>query len=207
MPADPEQAPADPEPMLAPEPILAHDPLPEHDPVPVGIPVVAPLDIPPPRPGEGPSSQQSGHVPPVSAAFPFMPQFSPATHFASAPSGEPLIWFPPNIMPVSDPYHPSHYTGYTRDDLLLSLQLQQEILCRRVMELERIPRPPPCTCPSPFATPPAPLLPYPDFDVRFLTMEQQISYLLRRVHALEEELAHVRGLLFVPPPPPPPPSA
>ncbi|KAJ0879982.1 hypothetical protein HanRHA438_Chr10g0457721 [Helianthus annuus] len=110
-------------------------------------------------------------------------------------------------MPVSDPHHPSHYTGYTRDDLLLSLQLQQEMLCRRVMDLERIPRPPPCTCPSPFAIPPAPLLPYPDFDVRFLTMEQQISYLLRIVHALEEELAHVRNLLFVPPPPPPPPSA
>ncbi|KAF5816101.1 hypothetical protein HanXRQr2_Chr03g0130621 [Helianthus annuus] len=136
------------------------------------LPITFLQDIPPPRPGEGPSSQQPGHVPPVLAAFPFMPQFTPATHFASAPSGEPLIWFPPNSMPVSDPYHPSHYIGYTRDDLLLSLQLQREILCRRVMDLERIPRPPPCSYPSPFATPPAPLLPYPDFDGRFLTMEQ-----------------------------------
>ncbi|XP_021997775.1 pollen-specific leucine-rich repeat extensin-like protein 1 [Helianthus annuus] len=164
-------------------------------------------DIPPPRPGEGPSSQQPSHIPSVSAADPFMPQYTHTAPFASAPIGEPLIWFPPNTMPVSDPYHPSHYTGYTRDDLLLSLQLQQELLCRIVMELERIPRPPPCTCQSPFVTPPAPLLPYPDFDVRFLTMEQQISYLLRTVYALEEELAHLRSLLFVPPPPPPPPSA
>ncbi|KAJ0822406.1 hypothetical protein HanPSC8_Chr16g0731611 [Helianthus annuus] len=133
-----------------------------------------------------------------------MPQFTHTAPFVSAPTGEPLIWFPPNTMPVSDPYHPSHYSGYTRDDLLLSLQLQLELLCRRVMELERIPCPPPCPCQSPFATPPAPLLPYPDFDVRFLTMEQQISYLLRTVYALEEELAHLRSLLFVPPPPPPP---
>ncbi|XP_022019121.1 E3 ubiquitin-protein ligase Hakai-like [Helianthus annuus] len=163
-------------------------------------------DIPPPRPGEGPSSQQPSHIPHVSAAFPFVPQFTHTAPSASAPSSEPLIWFPPNTMPVSDPYNPSHYTGYTRDDLLLSLQLQHE-LCRRVMELERIPHPPPCTYPSPFAIPPAPLLPYPDFDVRFLTMEQQISYLLRTVYALEEKLAHVRSLLFVPPPLPPPPSA
>ncbi|XP_022029578.1 E3 ubiquitin-protein ligase Hakai-like [Helianthus annuus] len=80
-------------------------------------------DILLPRPGEGPSSQPSGHAPPVSAAFPFVQQFSHTAPFASAPSGEPLIWFPPNTMPVSDPYHPSHYTSYTRDDLLLSLQL------------------------------------------------------------------------------------
>ncbi|XP_035834183.1 uncharacterized protein LOC118482688 [Helianthus annuus] len=105
---------------------------------------------------------------------------------------EPML--APEPIPVHDPL-PGHDP------------LQQEMLCRRVMDLERIPRPPPCTCPSPFAIPPAPLLPYPDFDVRFLTMEQQISYLLRIVHALEEELAHVRNLLFVPPPPPPPPSA
>ncbi|XP_021996181.1 cell surface glycoprotein 1-like [Helianthus annuus] len=135
-------------------------------------PVTPPHDIPPPRPGEGPSSQQPGHVPLMSATFPHMPQYTSTAHFNSAPPGEPLIWFPPNTMPVSDPYHPSHFIGYTRDELLLSLQLQQEILCHRVMELERIPRPPPCSCPSPFATPPAPLFPYPDFDVRFLTMKQ-----------------------------------
>ncbi|XP_021996345.1 cell surface glycoprotein 1-like [Helianthus annuus] len=87
------------------------------------LPITFLQDIPPPRPGEGSSSQQHSHVPHTSAAFPFMPQFALTAHFASAPSGEPLIWFPPNTMPVSDPYHPSHYTGYTRDDLLLSLQL------------------------------------------------------------------------------------
>ncbi|XP_022017946.1 E3 ubiquitin-protein ligase Hakai-like [Helianthus annuus] len=85
------------------------------------LPITFLQDIPPPRPGEGPSSQQPSHIPPVSAAFPFVPQLSHTAPSASAPSGEPLIWFPPNTMPVSDPYHPSHYTGYTRDDLLLSL--------------------------------------------------------------------------------------
>ncbi|XP_035834054.1 SH3 domain-containing protein C23A1.17-like [Helianthus annuus] len=97
------------------------------------LPITFLQDIPPPRPGEGPSSQQPSHIPPVSATFPFMPQFSHTAPSASAPSGKPLIWFPPNTMPVSDPYHPSHYTGYTRDDLLLSLQLQQELLGRRVI--------------------------------------------------------------------------
>ncbi|XP_021986577.1 cell surface glycoprotein 1-like [Helianthus annuus] len=85
------------------------------------LPITFLQEIPPPRLGEGPSSQQPGHVPPMSAAFPFMPQFTPAAHFTSAPPGEPLIWFPPNTMPVSDPYHPSHFIDYTRDELLLSL--------------------------------------------------------------------------------------
>ncbi|XP_022030941.1 fibrous sheath CABYR-binding protein-like [Helianthus annuus] len=141
----------------------------ESDIHPTDLPVTFLQDILPPHPGEGQSRQQPSQIPSVSATDHFMPQF---THTApsSAPTGEPQIWFPPNVMPISDPYHPFHI-GYSRDELLLSLQLQQEILCRRVMELERIPRPPPCHCQSPFTTPPAPLLPYPDFDVRFLTME------------------------------------
>ncbi|XP_035844006.1 proline-rich receptor-like protein kinase PERK10 [Helianthus annuus] len=169
------------------------------------LPVIFLQDIPPPRPGEGPSSQQASHVPFMSATDHFMPQF---THTApsSAPTGEPLMWFLPNVMPISDPHHPFHI-GYSRDDLLLSLQLQQDMLSRRVTELERIPRPPPGAGPSQFAAPSAPLFPYPDFDIRFLTMEQQISCLLHLVHALEEELACMRHLLFIPPPPPPPPSA
>ncbi|XP_022041545.1 cell surface glycoprotein 1-like [Helianthus annuus] len=171
------------------------------------LPITYLQDIPAPRPGEGPSSQQPGYDPRVSAAFPHMPQYTPTAHFTSSPLDEPFRWFPPYTMPTSDPYNPSHFSGYTRDELLLSLQLQYEIMSRRVLELEMIPRPPPCSCPSPFATPPSPILPYPDFDIRFLTMEQHISYLLRRVYDLEEELAHVRSLLFVPPPPPPPPSA
>ncbi|MFS7936779.1 hypothetical protein Hanom_Chr05g00419771 [Helianthus anomalus] len=40
-------------------------------------------------------------------------------------------------------------------------------------------------------------------DARLVTVEQQTSYLLHRVHELEGELAHVLSLLFLPPPPPP----
>ncbi|MFS7937475.1 hypothetical protein Hanom_Chr05g00428021 [Helianthus anomalus] len=104
-------------------------------------------------------------------------------------------------MPISDPYHLFHI-GYSREDLLLSLQLQQYMLSRRVTKLERIPRPRSCTCQSPFVTPLAPLQFYPEFGARFLTMEQQIAYLLRVVHALEKDLAHLRRLFFIPPPPP-----
>ncbi|XP_022007554.1 calphotin-like [Helianthus annuus] len=171
------------------------------------LPVTFLQDIPPPRPGEGPSSQPSGRVPFVSGADQFMPQF-PHTASSSAPTGEPFMWFSPNVMPLSDPYHPFHI-GYLRDDLLLSLQLEQDMLSRRVAELERIPHPPPGAGPSQFVAPPAPLFPYPDFDIRFLTMEQQIGCLLQLFHALEDELAHMHRLLFIPPPPhpPPPPSA
>ncbi|KAJ0735506.1 hypothetical protein HanPI659440_Chr11g0432881 [Helianthus annuus] len=40
------------------------------------LPVTFLQDIPPPRPGEGPSSQQPSYIPPVSAADHFMPQFT-----------------------------------------------------------------------------------------------------------------------------------
>ncbi|MFS8033730.1 hypothetical protein Hanom_Chr17g01573031 [Helianthus anomalus] len=73
-------------------------------------------------------------------------------------------------MPISDPYHPLHYGGYTRVELLLSLQLQFEVLSRRVLELEVTPLPPPCLCQyafdpphsslSPFALSPAALTPF-----------------------------------------------
>ncbi|XP_022032003.1 proline-rich protein 36-like [Helianthus annuus] len=172
------------------------------------LPVTFLQDIPPPRPGEGPSAQQHDYMPPMTAALPFMPPFAPAAHTTPpfAPLGEPFMWSSPNVMPLSDPYHPFH-VGYTADDILISLQLQQDALSRRVQELERIPHPPPWYCQSPFATPPAPLPLHPDSDVRFLTLEQQIAYLLRVVHALEEDWVHLRRLLFFPPPPPPPPSA
>ncbi|XP_022031181.1 proline-rich protein 36-like [Helianthus annuus] len=235
----PVDAPADPEPIPAPEPLPDHDPIPFgipdiapliFDPVPAPAdpyviepvtPLLAPApidvapfspgrDIPAPLPGEGTSSQQPSHDPHVSAAFPHMLQSAPSAHFSSSPLDDPLRWFPPYTMPISDPYHPSHFTGYTRDELLLSLQLQYEIMSRRILELEMTPRPLPCPCqptfvpprssPSPLSHPPAPLTPFPEFDTRFLTVEQQISYLLRHVYQLEEELAHVHGLLFVPPP-------
>ncbi|MFS7946650.1 hypothetical protein Hanom_Chr06g00538861 [Helianthus anomalus] len=117
-------------------------------------------------------------------------------------------------MPISDPYHPSHFVGYTGDELLLSLQLQFEVLSRRVLELELTPpRPPPYPCQStfvpphsssfPFAHPPAASAPFLGFDARSLTVGHQINFLLRRVYELEEELAHVCSFLFFPPPPPP----
>ncbi|XP_022032714.1 proline-rich protein 36-like [Helianthus annuus] len=163
------------------------------------LPITFLQDIPPPRPGEGPSTGPRDHMPPTTAAFPFMPSFTPAAHTTSpfVPSGEPFLWSSPNFMPLSDPYHPFH-VGYTSEDILISLQLQQGALRRQVQELERIPRPPPCHCQSPFATPPAPLPLHP---------EQQIAYLLRVVHALEEDWVRMSRLLFFPPPPPPPPSA
>ncbi|MFS8018889.1 hypothetical protein Hanom_Chr15g01397411 [Helianthus anomalus] len=69
------------------------------------LPVTFLQDIPPPHPGEGPSSQQHDHIPPVSATFPFMPPFAPTAHtaFSFAPTGEPFMWSSPNVMPLSDP--------------------------------------------------------------------------------------------------------
>ncbi|KAJ0599311.1 hypothetical protein HanIR_Chr03g0103441 [Helianthus annuus] len=109
-------------------------------------------------------------------------------------------------MPLSDPYHPFH-VGYTTEDILASLQLQQDALSCRIQELERAPRLP-CHCQTPFAAPHTPRPLSPDSDVRFLTSEQQIAYLLRVCRALEEDWMHMRHLLFSRfPPPPPPPSA
>ncbi|XP_022035941.1 proline-, glutamic acid- and leucine-rich protein 1-like [Helianthus annuus] len=183
----------------------------------VDLPIVFLQDIPAPRPREGTSGQQPSHDPHVSATFSHIPQSAPFAPFTSSPLDKPVRWFPPYTMPISDPYHPSHFVGYTRDELLLSLQLQFEIMSRRILELEMTLRPLPCPCqpafvpprssPSPFLHPPAPLTPFPEFDARFLIVEQQISYLLRHVYELEEELAHVRSLLFFPPPPPPPPPS
>ncbi|MFS7998606.1 hypothetical protein Hanom_Chr12g01155901 [Helianthus anomalus] len=90
-------------------------------------------EIPAPRPREGTSSQPPSFDPFATADFPPIPQFPPVV---SSPLDEPFRWFPPYMMPISDPYHPSQYGGYTRDELLLSLQLQFEILSRRVLELE-----------------------------------------------------------------------
>ncbi|XP_022024583.1 leucine-rich repeat extensin-like protein 3 [Helianthus annuus] len=153
-------------------PVYAHVDVPQYHPHMsdvhrMDLPITFLQDIPPPRPGEGPSTQQHDHMPPMTATFPFMPPFVPAAHTAfssSAPMGEPFMWSSPNVMPLSDPYHPFH-VGYTADDILLSLQLQQDMLSRRVAELERIPRPPSFADPSQSAFPPAPLFPYPDFYI------------------------------------------
>ena len=86
-------------------------------------------------------------------------------------------------MLILDPCHPSHYGGYTRDELLLLLQLQFEGMSRRVLELELTPRPPPCLLPVYFDPPhisrfllrSRPLLSHrsQDSDTHFFTIEQQ----------------------------------
>ncbi|MFS7893602.1 hypothetical protein Hanom_Chr00s001006g01671281 [Helianthus anomalus] len=131
----------------------------------IDLPIVFLQEIPVPRLGEGTSGQPPSFDPFASAAFPPIPQTTSFTAFTSTSLDEPFRWFPPYTMPILDPYYPSHYGGYTRDELLLSLQLQFEILSRRVMELEVTPSyPPPCPChsvsvpphssSSPFAYPP-----------------------------------------------------
>ncbi|KAJ0722095.1 hypothetical protein HanRHA438_Chr08g0345801 [Helianthus annuus] len=100
------------------------------------LPIIFLQEIPAPRPGEGTSGQPPRFDPFASADFPLIPQTTPFTPFTSASLDEPFRRFPPYTMPISDPFHPSHYVGYTRDELLLSLQLQFEILSRRVLELE-----------------------------------------------------------------------
>ncbi|XP_022031085.1 calphotin-like [Helianthus annuus] len=169
------------------------------------LPITFLQDIPLPRLGEGSSRQQPAFVPLVSSSVPLMSQF-PHTAPSFVPSGEPFLWSSPNVMPLSDPYHPFH-VGYTTEAILASLQMQQDALSRRIQELERTPRPPPCHCQTPFAAPHAPLPLPPDSDVRFLTPEQQIGYLLRVIHALEEDWVHMHRLLFSYLPPPPLPSA
>ncbi|MFS7893599.1 hypothetical protein Hanom_Chr00s001007g01671301 [Helianthus anomalus] len=125
-------------------------------------------------------------------------------------------------MSLPDAYHPAHHSGYTKDDLLVSLQLHVEILCRRVYELEsetdtRRPPPPdypPLVTPQPPSSPPPVSLPPPvhapvdGHAARFLTLEQQVSFLICQVHELEDEdeVAHLRILAFPTPPSPPAPQ-
>ncbi|XP_021971479.1 leucine-rich repeat extensin-like protein 3 [Helianthus annuus] len=191
-------------------------------------------DIPSPRPGEGSSSQPFGHtpfmtgdsqfipptpyhsfVPPVSATTPFMSQYPhttspitftpPITHPVSAPMGEPFLWSSPHVMPVSDPYHPFH-VGYSIEDTLTSLQLQQDALRRYVQELGRTPHPP-CPCQTLSTAPHTPFASSHDSDICFLPLDQQVAYVLRFAYALEEDLVQLRRLFFSRFPPPPPPSA
>ncbi|KAJ0837464.1 hypothetical protein HanRHA438_Chr16g0778461 [Helianthus annuus] len=177
------------------------------------LPITFLQDIPPPRPGEGSSRQPFGHTPFVSGGDQFVPQISrptfvytvaPSTAPFFTPSSEPFLWTTPPIMPLSDPYHPYH-VGYSTEDILTSLMIQQDALMRRIQVLESAPRPP-CQCQTPPAAshPPRPLSP--DSAARFWTPEQQIAYLLRAHRAMEEDWLHMRCLLFSRFPPPPPPS-
>ncbi|XP_022030802.1 calphotin-like [Helianthus annuus] len=173
------------------------------------LPITFLQDKPPPRPGEGSSRQPPVSVPPVlSSSLPFTSQFphvAPPTAPYFIPSSEQFLLTTPQVMPLSDPYHPFH-VGYTMEDILASLQLQQDALSRRIQELERAPHSP-CHCQTPFAAPHTPRPLSPDSDIRFLTSEQHIAYLLRVCRALEEDWLHMRRLLFSRFPPPPPPSA
>ncbi|KAJ0434915.1 hypothetical protein HanIR_Chr17g0887351 [Helianthus annuus] len=179
----------------------------------VDLPTDSVQGIPTPRLRKDTPGHQTSHVLHVSVAYPHIPQSTPFTPFTSSPTDEPLRGSPPYFMSTSGPYHPLHFVGYTQDELLYSLQFRLKVMSHRVSGLESIPRPLPCPCqhasvpPSsslpPFARPPPPLTPFPEFDTRFLTVEQQVRYLLHHVHKLEEELAHVLSLIFLPPPPPP----
>ncbi|KAJ0786232.1 hypothetical protein HanOQP8_Chr02g0052981 [Helianthus annuus] len=80
-------------------------------------------DILAPRPSDDTSSLQPSHGHHVSAAFPHVPQPAPFAHFTSSPLNEPLRGSLPYSMLTSDLYHPSHFAGYTQDELLYSLQL------------------------------------------------------------------------------------
>ncbi|KAJ0468039.1 hypothetical protein HanIR_Chr14g0692021 [Helianthus annuus] len=217
---DPVPAPADP-PVTEPDtPPLAHAPAEvapchsmESDDHRVELPIAFLQGIPTPCPGEGTSDQQPSHDPHVSAASPHIPQSAPFAHFTSSPTDEPFRGSPRYSMSTSDPYHPLRCVGYTQDEILYSLQFRLEVVSRRVLELETIPCPLLCpyqstsvplhSSPPLFARPHAPLTPFPEFDARFLTVEQQVHHLLRHVHKLEEGLAHVLSLIFLPPPPPP----
>ncbi|XP_035835807.1 calphotin-like [Helianthus annuus] len=147
------------------------------------LPVTFLQDIPPPLPGEGSSRQPPIPVPPMlSSPFPFTSQFptvAPSTAPSFTPSSEPFLWTTPPIMPLSDPYHP-YYVGYSTEDILTSLMIQQEALTRRIQGLERAQRPP-CRCQTPLSASHPPRPHSPDSDVRFLISEQQIAYLLRKM--------------------------
>ncbi|KAJ0946892.1 hypothetical protein HanRHA438_Chr01g0008971 [Helianthus annuus] len=109
----------------------------------------------------------------MSSSFPFTSQFprvAPPTTPSFIPSSEPFLWTTPPTMPLSDLYHPYH-VGYTTEDILTSLMMQQDALTRRIQDLERAPRPP-CHCQTPFAAPHTPRPLSPDSNVRFLTSEQ-----------------------------------
>ncbi|KAM0040540.1 hypothetical protein Hdeb2414_s0012g00395171 [Helianthus debilis subsp. tardiflorus] len=113
------------EPFIPPPPPADVAPLPpvESDVHHTNLPIVFLQDIPAPRPGEGTSGQHPSYDPIAPAAFPPIPQSAPFTPFTSTPIDEPFRWFLPYSMPLSDPCHPSHFVGYTLDEILLSLQL------------------------------------------------------------------------------------
>ncbi|XP_022004395.1 myb-related transcription factor, partner of profilin-like [Helianthus annuus] len=153
----------------------------------------------------------------------------PSGH-AHIPPSEPLIapHSPPHVMPVTDPYHPSHYPSVTTElcARVLTLEHQIDFIVRRVHELEEeflhlealvflTPSPPAHSPPHAPPPPPPELPPLPplppqippvDLPARVLTLEQQMIFLHRLVHDMEDRVSHVYRALFpVPPPVFPPP--
>ncbi|KAJ0957784.1 hypothetical protein HanPSC8_Chr01g0031671 [Helianthus annuus] len=116
--------------------------------------------------------------------------------------GEPFLWSSPHVMPVSDPYHPFH-VGYSIEETLTSLQLQKDAFRRYVQELGRAPHPP-CPCQTLSTASHTSFPSSQDSDVRFLLLDQQVAHVLRFAYALEEDLVHLRRLLFSRFPPPSP---
>ncbi|MFS8034200.1 hypothetical protein Hanom_Chr17g01578431 [Helianthus anomalus] len=125
-PADPFIPPPPPADVAPPPPFVSD----EHR---TDLPIVFLQEIPAPRPGDGTLGQPPSYDPFASSDSPPIPQIPPV---APSPFDKSFRWFRPYTMPISDPYHPSYYGGYTRDELLLSLQLQFEILSHRVLVLE-----------------------------------------------------------------------
>ncbi|MFS8024202.1 hypothetical protein Hanom_Chr16g01460481 [Helianthus anomalus] len=91
------------------------------DPHHVDLPTIFSLEIPAPRPWEGTSRNPAYFETRAPVDFMSAPYLSPPE---SSPHHQSPRLFPPYSMPLFDLYHPSHHSGYTRDDLLLPLQLQ-----------------------------------------------------------------------------------
>ncbi|XP_022024488.1 cell surface glycoprotein 1-like [Helianthus annuus] len=141
------------------------------------LPITFLQEIPPPRPGEGPSHQPFGHAPFLTGGDQFAPQIPHHTAVPPVPpfpvppftpSSEPFLWTTSSIMPPTDPYHP-YYVGPSTEDVLVSFMLQHDALTRRVQVLE-----------------------------------QQIECLSRSHHAMEEDWLLMRSLFYFHFPPPPP---
>ncbi|MFS7932256.1 hypothetical protein Hanom_Chr04g00365711 [Helianthus anomalus] len=147
------------------------------------LPIIFQHEIPAPCPGEGTSGQPLSFDPFASSDFPPILQFTP---FETDTHGQSTSWFPPYTMPISDPYHPSHHVGCR----VLELEFQESAKQPPLPSYPPpVPQPPPSIPPSVF--PSAAPNTIEGFDARFLTAEQHISFLVRRVHELEDELTHV----------------
>ncbi|KAM0067348.1 hypothetical protein Hdeb2414_s0002g00060031 [Helianthus debilis subsp. tardiflorus] len=155
----------------------------------------------------GSSAHPFGHIP---TSIPFPPQFSLVLPSVSPfpvapfdPTGEPLLWSSPHVMPPTDPYH-SFHMGYIIEDVLMSFVAQHEAHTQLIQELERA-RPPPCQCRGQTHSPLQPSRPIPpDYAARLFALEQQVASFIRTQRAMEEDWLQLRRLLYTHFPPPSP---